>query len=299
MLRHTISISLAALALLSGCERDGTSTRASQVPAHDVEEVVARVGGRPIGASDVAARMQQVGMGPEAALELLVDESLLVAEARRRGLVESADEERALERLMVRAMLHDFESELTPESISTKEVRADFEEHRDKFDVPERRASWHILVKDSSEAGRKRAQSILAEVRRAEDPKTVYRRYEAGDEEVDIEVKAEELPAISMKDGLEKPYKDALFSAKTAGLINSPVKTTYGWHVLVLTEILPEETRTLEELEAEIRERLSQKKRFEKLVATVQALHAEGLVQYDDQGVDRLLSSPGLPTLLE
>ena len=46
----------------------------------------------------------------------------------------------------------------------------------------------------------------------------------------------------------------------------------------------------------EIRDRLSQKKRFEKLVGTVGSLEAQGLVQYDDAGVERLMSMSGLPT---
>lgn len=177
-----------------------------------------------------------------------------------------------------------------------KEVRADFAEHRDKLQVPERRRSWHILVKDSSEAGRRLAESILREVRRADDPKAVYHRYAGGDGvETELEVSAEELPPMSTKAGIEKPYKDALFGAKSEGPLEEVVGTSYGWHAIMLTEIIPAEKRTVQDVEDEIRKRLSQKKRFEKLVEIVRKLEAEGMVQYDDRGVERLLSMAGLP----
>jgi parvulin-like peptidyl-prolyl isomerase len=240
--------------------------------------------------------MRDMGGGPEAALESLIDERLLLDEARRRGIVESAEDARAAERVMVRAMLRDFEAALTPASIPMGEVRADFEEHREKLQVPEQRASWHILVEDTTASGRERAAAILGEVREAEEPKAVFRRYAARQAEAETGLKAEELPPLPRNAGLEKPYEDALFAAKTTGPIKKVIETSYGWHVVTVTEIIPAQTRTLEDVEDEIRRRLSQKKRFEKVASTVRALEAQGLVQYDDDGVDRLLSMAGLPS---
>ena len=94
---------------------------------------------------------------------------------------------------------------------------------------------------------------------------------------------------------VEFQVKDAIFGAKSIGPLGKVVRTTYGWHVIVLTEIIPGQRRTMRDVEDEIRARLSQKKRFEKLVETVSALEAEGLVEYDDRGVGRLMSMSGLP----
>lgn len=240
--------------------------------------------------------MRKTGVESEVALESLIDERLLLDEARRRGIVESAEDARAVERVMVRSMLRDFESALTPASIPIDEVRADFEEHRERLQVPERRASWHILVEDSEDGGRERASAILAEVLQAAEPKVVYRRYAARQAEAEAGLVAEDLPPIARNGGLEKAYEDALFAAKTKGPLKKLVQTSYGWHVVSVTEILPAETRTLEDVEHEIRERLSQKKRFENLAATLRSLEAERLVRYDDDGVDRLLSMSGLPS---
>ena len=296
MLRDTTRRALTLLALLSACGGEDPARTAQREPAQRVGRVVARVDGQPIGASEVEARMRDMGGGAEAALESLIDERLLLDEVRRRGIVESAEDARAAERVMVRAMLRDFEAALTPASIPMGEVRADFEEHREKLQVPEQRASWHILVEDTAASGRARAAEILGEVREAEEPKAVFRRYAARQAEAETGLKAEELPPLPRNAGLEKPYEDELFAAKTMGPIKNVIETSHGWHVVAVTEIIPAQTRTLEDVEDEIRRRLSQKKRFEKVASTVRALEAQGLVQYDDEGVDRLLSMAGLPS---
>ena len=286
-----ILIVLAAAA----CERSDSAAIEAERPAREVHRVVARVGDEVIGASDVAERMRVGGLDPRAALDELIDEVVLVNEARTRGVRASAEERRAIERVMVRRMLADFEAELTPQRVPDEEVRADFETYRDKFQVPERRESWHILVRDSSDAGRRLAETILGKLRGARDPRVLYEHYAGGRDEHELEVIAEELPAISRSAGFEKAYKDALFDAESRGVLDRPVETKYGWHVIVLTDVVPGRTRELSDVEEGIRERLSQKMRFERVVQTVDALRAQGLVEYDDEGVDRLLSMSELP----
>jgi hypothetical protein len=283
-----------------GCDRRQANEPRPRREAGDVTDVVANVGGRPIAAADVAARMADHGIDARTALEELIDEEILLREAHLRGLTLSPDAQRQLERTMVRAMLRDFERELTPDSLPDEEVRADFEVNKDKLQIPERRDSWHILVRGSDEAARARARSILEEVRDARTPRTVYERYAAREPvEGKLEIKAEDLPPISQRAEIEKAYKDALFDAKSEGSINHLVETSYGLHVIVLTEIMPAERTALREVEQDIRDRLSQKKRFEKLVSTVRALEAKGLVAYDDENVRRLLSASSLPKRAE
>lgn len=293
-------LALVSVLALSGCAREPTDRSAVRRDTRDVTDVVARVGGQPIGAAEIAARMAAEDLDAGRALDQLVADELLMQEAMRRGLTASAEQRRAVERLMVRAMLRDFEAELTPQSVPDDEVRADFAAHREALQVPERRASWHILVEDTTEAGRARAESILSEVRAARDPRTVYDRYAQPDTTQDgLRIVTEELPLMSQKAAIEKPYKDALFEAESKGPLKELVETSHGWHVIVLTRIVPGQTRTLDDVEEEIRERLSQKKRFEKLAGTVRALEARGLVEYDARGVERLLSMSGLPERAE
>ena len=77
MARTGISFVLVVALGCWGCRPDEADVPAAQEDTRVVKNVVARVGGRPIGASDVAARMAAEGLDSEAALSELIDEELL------------------------------------------------------------------------------------------------------------------------------------------------------------------------------------------------------------------------------
>ena len=285
---------------LAGCKRDPGAFQPAPPEGRVVADVVARVGDVSIGAAEVRDRMAADHLDAEAAVEVLIGEAALAAEAQRSGFAGTRDDERRIERLMVRTMLHALEKENAPASVSAEDVREAYAANAHEFQVPERRRSWHILVESQSDAAKALAESILAELRRADDSQTIYARYaDGGPTDAGLALKAEKLPAITENAGFEKPYKDALFGAKSEGPLKEVVKTSYGWHAIVVAEIVPGSIRTREEAETEIRERLSQKRRLGAIVSIVQNLEAQGLVRYDEEGVQKLLSMPGLPERAE
>lgn len=232
----------------------------------------------------------------ETALDALVAEAVLVRAADKAGLPPDPAGLRKADRLMVRAFLHDMEADHEPRDIPPEKVRADFEKYRDNYQVLERRASTHLLAKSDGGAARATVLAALEEARSADDPIAALRRFaEARAQRADFEVLVEELPPITRKASMEKPFIDALFGARAKGLLKDPIKTSYGWHAIVLTDIQPAQARTLGDVEEDIRGRLSDQSRFETLVALVQALEAEGLVVYNPAVVTRLLEAPGLP----
>lgn len=301
-MRRTLIVTCmcAVLVFAIGCERLADGAPDAPLQTAVVVEIVATVGGHAIGAADVRERMALEGIDAEAALEALIEEELLLQEAARRGWVEDPEVARSIDRTMVRALLHDLEKENTPEGLPAQQVRKDFERNREQLQVPERRASWHVLAKADTAEARKVAASVLAELEQASDPEEVFKRYtEGAADAIGVPVVAEKLPPMTTKAEIEKPYKDALFSAKTLGPLKEPVHTAYGWHAIVVTDIQPGEVRTLSDAEEEIRERLSRKQRFEKLVEVVQRLEAEGLVEYRDAVVERLMTVRDLPMRAE
>jgi len=295
-MRSTLIAIVVGAATLVGCQPEVHQATAGQVDTRRVADLVARVGDVSIGAAEVEGLMQVEDLSAEAALQQLIDEELLAQEAARLGFTVEPEAERGIERVMVRAMLHDMEKEHTPELVSDEELREDYARFEDRFRIPERRRSWHILVKDSGEEAQALAGSILRELHRADDPRTVFERYAQGAAEgIELKVLAEDLPAVTDKASLQKPYRNAIFAAKTEGPLKDLVQTSYGWHAIVVAEILPAEQRSMAEVEDETRVRISQAKRAATLVQTVQSLKAEGLVNYDERGVQRLLSMERLP----
>lgn len=292
---HTIVVACIAVVSVACDRTDHAPTERSDLSIASDGVPVARVGPETIRAADVRTEMKKGGVGAEEALDALLKESLLVQEAQRRGFEESAADQRRIDRLMVRSFLKDLERNVTPETIPAEEVEADFETHKDTFQVPERRRSVHVLVKDQSDAARRSASEILRELRENGADVVVERYRSAETDDRGFGILAEELPPISEQAGFDPAFKTALFDATETGPLRRPVKTSFGWHAVVLTEIQPGERRTLKDVEGEIRSRLAQKGRFEQLVRLVERLEAEVNVRFNETGVQSVLGRNDTP----
>lgn len=289
-----------SLSVAAGCDGSPSTPAADDAQVPEGTNVVATVGVEAIGAAAVRERMRLDGVGAEEALQALIEEELLWQGARRRNLDRDPEAERAVDRMLVRALLHDLEEENDPEDVPADEVRRDFEDNREAYQVLERRDSKHVLVKEDSDEARAVIARVLEEAKNAEDPDAVFERYrDPVGLGIELPLVVEDLPPISRKGGIEKGYKDAIFALEAPGLVRRPVQTTYGWHAILVTEILPGQTKTLRDVEDDIRERLSRKRRFEKLVEIVQTLESEGLVRYEQETVERLLSAAEVPSRAE
>jgi hypothetical protein len=192
LVRVAIIVAAWGATVLGGCDRDPDALQFARPDQGVVPDIVARVGDRSIGASEVASRMTADNLDAESAIEALLREEALAQEAERSGVTASLEDQRSIERLMVRTMLHDLEALNMPDSVSDEDVREAFAVNAHAFQAPGK-------------------------------------------------------------------------------------------------------TRTLADAEAELRQAISQQRRLSAIVAIVQALEAKGLVHYDETGVQRLLSMPGLP----
>ncbi len=278
-----------------GCGREEPAADSEQTDSGSSTVVpIAKLGDEVITAPEVMSLMAEKNLGAEQALDQLVDEAVLFQAAREAGIEETPQDRREIERLMVRALLRDYERELSPERMSDEDVRAAFEEYREKLRVPEKRASTHVLARDQGAEAKQLAERALREFR-SEDLETVLTRYAEGRAEhpPQIELVAEELPAFSMNAGIDDAYKNALFEADAPGPLREPVKTAYGWHAIVLTEIVPGSEPSLERSETQLRQWLAQRKRQENIVQTVEPL--EALVEWNEPVVRKLTRAERLP----
>ena len=76
MERIVIVIAVIGAAALAGCKRDSGASQSEQRHDHVMGDIVARVGGRSIGAPEVEDRMAAGEVGAEAALDLIIGEAL-------------------------------------------------------------------------------------------------------------------------------------------------------------------------------------------------------------------------------
>lgn len=267
----------AGLVLLAACGGSSSEPTASVVvpslvaPRETADDgIVATVNGRPIWGSCVAhqAKPRRPVQGDAAtppgsevrdALNECIAFELLAQAAEQREVASTPEVAEARRTAMVdRLIAMEFEAkvktmvDLGPRYAALVDKNA-FRMHR-----PDLRASAYVRIdvppKASPEVDAKAhatAERIAAALRNETglfpiDMNAIADRVAAGAKLSEQVVKL--LPA----DGLEKPYSDALFAIPAIGSTAGPIRTSYGWDVILWTGALPKYDVTREVLEQEL-----------------------------------------------
>jgi hypothetical protein len=221
-------------------------------------QIVSTVDGQPI-AIDEVRELVRAGLSPRVALRRLQAERLLAAEAARRGAGHGAPVKQVARQALVQALL---EAEASSVVVNEAEIRPAYEKALARFERPERRASVHVLAKlpnnaspEADAAAKAFALRALPSLAQSQD----LDRFIAQQRELKAEqfsVIAERLPAVDTHAALVEPYLTALFSLTQPGVVPQPIRTSYGWHAIRVTEILPKQStpydKAAEVLRAEI-----------------------------------------------
>lgn len=141
-------------------------------------------------------------------------------------------------------------------SVTEAELKQAYDSQPSRFRTDEQRRASHILIQvapdakpEVREAALKKAEKILAEVRKSPDKFAELAKKDSQD------------PGSAEKGGdlgyfnrsmMVKPFADAVFSLKKVGDISGVVKTEYGYHIIELTGIQPGRTRSLDDVRAEL-----------------------------------------------
>lgn len=223
--------------------------------------VVSTVDGEAITLEDVRTLVRGSRLDAAEALRRLQAERLLMTQAERRGRWADRPVRHVTRQALVQALL---DQEAATATVSDAELRAAYEREHDRFDVPERRASLHVLAFVEASEQDKAAYAFIRRVRdelaASADPQSVWTRYQLH-VEPGLRVSAERIPAVDRHAPFVKPYLDALFGVTAAGVVAQPVRTRFGWHAIVVTEITPASHETLEAAREELRAELLREKR--------------------------------------
>ena len=148
--------------------------------------------------------------------------------------------------------------------VSEAELKAAYDAHPSRYKADEQRRASHILIQVAPdakpavrEAALKKAEKILAEVRKSPDRFAELAKKDSQD------------PGSAEKGGdlgyfdrsmMVKPFADAVFSLKKVGDISDVVKSEYGYHIIELTGIQPGRVRTLDDVRKQLTEQLRKQK---------------------------------------
>ncbi len=141
--------------------------------------------------------------------------------------------------------------------LTEEDLRAAYEEERERFETTEERRASHILIEvadGEEDAARATAESVAARVQGGEDFAAVAAEVSA---DAGTKTQGGDLGWIG-RGMLVGPFEDALF-AMQVGEISAPVRTEFGFHIIRLDELRAGEVQSFEavreELAAETRTR--------------------------------------------
>lgn len=154
------------------------------------------------------------------------------------------------------------EANVDDANITDPEIEAYYQDHRNEYDVKERRRARHILLKISEGADEDKIEELRKKA------KKIHDRIEKGEDFAKL-AKENSEDAESAKNGGElgffgrgmmvKPFEEAAFSIKE-GEVSKPVLTRFGWHIIKLEKIEPGRVKPLTEVKNSIATRLKAQK---------------------------------------
>jgi peptidyl-prolyl cis-trans isomerase C len=197
-------------------------------------------------------------------LQELINQELLLQEARKRGLDKDKKVLANLERLKKGLIINALGEELCAgkDEVSDDEVMAYYQENKAEFILEEVRVR-HILVKTLEEA-----KEIKKRLNQGEDFITLAKQHSIW---TPSRIKGGDLGYIK-RGMVHKSFEQAAFALKKRGELSDIVKTDFGYNIIRLEDRLGPRQLTFAEVQEKIREYLSEKKRKEILTAHVQDL---------------------------
>lgn len=242
-----------------------TTTRA--LPALDAtaagpdDLIVARVGGRPVWGSCVAAQARAHGRTRQAALDECIALELAAQEAERRGLHHDPDVGEEVTRALAAALVDrefaaryrtpaDLPAYLTEGALRRFEIRM----HR-----PELRYSFFARIELKAPAGSPEDLAAGAAARAAH--ATLAGRRDLFPQDVEAALRAAAGPDMKVgtgapervhREGLQAYYADPLFALPGVGAVTAPVRGPYGWDLILMTGHTEPREMTRDELLAEV-----------------------------------------------
>jgi hypothetical protein len=205
-----------------------------------------------------------------------VNEPLALLEARARRLdaaPEAIAAGRVLQESLMEGALYDGYV-LKDVKLDDAEVRAYYDAHRAELVTPEKRQVAHLVVVTQEEA-----QALRKRVADGEPFEDLAKKSSTDTASANS---GGDLGFIAPKD---VPPEFAPVLALREGEVSEPLQSRFGWHLVKVTKVEPEQPLAFEAAQENIRKRLLQKKQKEKRDAWVAQLRAAASVKVYDAAI--------------
>ncbi len=224
-------------------------------------QVQAMINSNPEMKKELIDRWVEINLMAQEALATRLDQTPEVAvkinEMRNRILVEALISSRL-----------DTQAPIPPE-----EIASFYEQHSNEFEQGEQVQAHHILIRLEEEAGREEQEKAKKTI------DIIVEKLKKGETFADLAQQYSEDPGSKTNGGslgyfgrgqMVKEFEDAAFATAT-GETSAPIKTSFGWHIIHVTDRRTPEKPTLEQVSKQIEARL----RNERNEKALQALLGE------------------------
>ncbi|OGH55666.1 MAG: hypothetical protein A3G34_01190 [Candidatus Lindowbacteria bacterium RIFCSPLOWO2_12_FULL_62_27] len=205
---------------------------------------------------------------------------LLVQEAHRRKIDDSPKFTRLMDRAKNDILLLLLQEKLRTESaVSDREVKAYYDSHAQEFAAPEKRRVRHILVSNE-----KKAQEILKRLKAGAkfdaEARLHSEHHESAHEGGDL--------GWNSRQDIQPEFAKVVFSMKSGELLDRPIRTRFGWHLVRLEGIQPPKVPPLKEIETEVRRSATQERYARLLPDLVKRLKESSAIKIHDERLPML-----------
>ena len=186
----------------------------------------------------------------EAVREELIRREVLGQEAARKGLDKKAEVQAQMDvmrqAILIRAYLQDY---VKANPVTDAELRAEYESIKSRMGDKEYKAR-HLLLESEVEA--MAAIAKLQEGAKIEDLATDSRDPGSKDRGGDL--------GWNNPGSFVKPFSEALTQLQKGRFTTTPVKTDFGYHVILLEDVRPLKAPSFDEVKPQLQQRLQQQK---------------------------------------
>ncbi|MCD6198000.1 MAG: peptidylprolyl isomerase [Deltaproteobacteria bacterium] len=212
-------------------------------------------------------------------LDRWVDITLIAQEARDKKLDQDPEIQAKIEDIMNAVLAQKFlQREVEGKvKITDDEIETYYKGHEEEFTNPESVKTRHILLKVPEGADEKAWKEAESKA------KDIKKKLENGEDFAELAKKYSDDPGSKDKGGdlgfftkgrMVPEFESAAFSLKP-GELSDPVKTNFGYHIIEVQEKKAASTKTLAEVQAQIRQTLQKEKQQQLQDALIEKLKAK------------------------
>jgi peptidyl-prolyl cis-trans isomerase C len=243
--------------------------------ASEKEDILAQVGSNKLTLEEFESQIQS--LPPQLQMALLrnprlkeqfldrwVDITLIAQEARDKKLDQDPEIQAKIEDIMNAILAQEFlHREIEGKvKMTDDEIENYYKGHKDEFTNPESVKARHILLKVPEGADEKAWKEAGSKA------KDIKKKLKDGEDFAELAKKYSDDPGSKNKGGdlgfftrgrMVPEFESAAFSLKP-GELSDPVKTEFGYHIIEVKEKRAASTKTLQEVQAQIRQTLQREK---------------------------------------